>query len=346
MPASGLGSVFGGKRLAINGFGRIGRAAFKVALTKKNLKVVAINDLTTPAMLAYLLKYDTVYGRYDKKVEAAKDGLKVDGVFYPVLQEKDPARLPWQKMKVNVVLECTGHFTSSEAAQSHLKAGAKRVIISAPAKDETTQTLVYGTNYSEQCLKWKKCDQVVSMASCTTNCIAPAIQVLQSAFGVEKAIMTTVHAYTSTQNLVDGPSQEISRTRASANNLIPTSTGAATATTKVIPELQNKFDGIAIRVPVICGSLADITAVLKKSVTVKEVNEAFRKAAKSPLFKGILDISDDHRVSSDYIGDLHSAIVDLEFTRVVGGNLVKVLAWYDNELAYSARLVEMAIGLK
>ena len=334
------------KRIAINGFGRIGRAAFKMALTKKNLKVVAINDLTTPKMLAYLLKYDTVYGRYDKKVEANKNAIKVGGVLYPVLQEKDPAKLPWQKLKIDVVLECTGHFISSAAAKSHLSAGAKRVIISAPAKDDITQTLVYGTDYSDECIKKGKCDKIISMASCTTNCIAPVIQVLLSAFGVEKAIMTTVHAYTSTQNLVDGPSQEISRTRASANNLIPTSTGAAIATTKVIPKLQNKFDGVSIRVPVICGSLSDITAVLKKSVTAEEVNGAFKKAAKNPLFKGILDVSDDHRVSSDYIGDLHSAIVDLEFTRVVGGNLVKVFAWYDNELAYSARLVEMALGLK
>lgn len=334
------------KRIAINGFGRIGRAAFKIALTKKNVQVVAINDLTPPEMLAYLLKYDTVYGRYNKKVQATKDTLKINGRTYPILQEKDPAKLPWKKMKVDVVLECTGVFTSSESAQGHLQAGAKRVIISAPAKDDGTQTLVYGTAYSDDCLKKGQCDKIISMASCTTNCIAPAIQVLQSSFGVEKAIMTTVHAYTSTQNLVDGPSKEISRTRASANNLIPTSTGAATATTKVIPELQNKFDGLAIRVPVICGSLSDITAVLKKAVTVAEVNDAFKKAAQSRLFKGILDVNSDHRVSSDYIGDSHSSIVDLEFTRVVGGNLVKVLSWYDNEWAYSARLVEMSLGLK
>ncbi|MEK7072228.1 MAG: glyceraldehyde-3-phosphate dehydrogenase, partial [Patescibacteria group bacterium] len=238
------------------------------------------------------------------------------------------------------------HFTSSQSSQAHLNAGAKRVIISAPAKDEATQTMVYGTDYSDECIKKGKCKPIISMASCTTNCIAPAIQVLESSFGVEKAIMTTVHAYTSTQNLVDGPSQEISRTRASANNLIPTSTGAAIATTKVIPKLQNKFDGISIRVPVICGSLSDITAVLKKSVTVEEVNKAFKDATKTPMFKGILAVSNDHRVSSDYIGDSHSSIIDLEFTRVVGGNLVKVLAWYDNELAYSTRLVEMSANLK
>lgn len=334
------------KRISINGFGRIGRAAFKLALTKKNIKVVAINDLTTPDMLAYLLKYDTVYGKYDKKVQATKDSIKIDGVSYPVLSEKEPAKLPWKDLKVDVVLECTGHFTSSETAKAHLVAGAKRVIISAPAKDEATQTLVYGTDYSNECIKKGKCEPVISMASCTTNCIAPAIQVLESAFGVDKAIMTTVHAYTATQNLVDGPSKEIDRTRASANNLIPTSTGAAIATTKVIPKLQNKFDGISIRVPIICGSLSDITAVLKKSVTVEEVNEAFRKATKNPLFKGVLDVSDDHRVSSDFVGDLHSSIIDLDFTRVVGGNLVKILSWYDNELAYSARLVEMAANLK
>lgn len=334
------------KRIAINGFGRIGRAAFKIALTNKNVKVVAINDLTEPAMLAYLLQYDTAYGVYNKKVQATKDGLKIDGVVYPVFFDKDPNNLPWKKLKVDVVLECTGHFTTSEAAKAHLNAGAKRVIISAPAKDDATQTLVYGTDYSQECIKKGKCEPIVSMASCTTNCIAPAIQVLSSAFGVDKAIMTTIHAYTSTQNLVDGPSKEINRTRASANNLIPTSTGAAIATTKVIPNLKSKFDGISVRVPVICGSLADITVVLKKNVTVEEVNEAFKKAAKSPLFKGVLDVSDDHRVSSDYIGNPYSSIIDLEFTRVVGGNLVKVLSWYDNEFGYSTRLVEMASNLK
>jgi len=334
------------KRIAINGFGRIGRAAFKQALTKKNIQVVAINDLTTPDMLAYLLQYDTAYGRYLKKVRATKNSLKIDGVIYPVYFEKDPSKLPWRDLKVDVVLECTGHFTTTDASKAHIKAGAKRVIISAPAKDEATQTLVYGTNYSDQCIKKGKCQPVISMASCTTNCIAPAIQVMQSAFGVDKAIMTTIHAYTSTQNLVDGPSKEINRTRASAQNLIPTSTGAAIATTKVIPQLKNKFDGISVRVPVICGSLSDITMVLKRTVTVEEVNDAFKQAAKSPLFKGVLAVSDDHRVSSDYIGDTHSSIVDLEFTRVVGGNLVKILSWYDNELAYATRLVEMSLNLK
>lgn len=329
-------------RIAINGFGRVGRAAFRAALDNKNLEVIAVNDLIDNKSLAHLLQYDTVYGEYSKKVQGTKEGIKVDNKLYRVFEEKEPAKLPWGKLKVDVVLECTGRFTNKKAASDHIKAGAKRVIISAPAKDNS-QTLVLGTKLTSDCVKEGKCDPVISMASCTTNCISPVIQVLESKFGIEKAMMTTVHGYTADQNLVDGPHRDLRRARAAAQNIIPTTTGAAIATTKVVPSLKNLFDGIALRVPVITGSASDITAVLKrKKVTVKQINDEFKKATKNPLFKNILAVSNKPLVSSDFIGNPHSAIVDLDFTRVVGGNLVKVLAWYDNEWAYSLRLVEMA----
>ncbi|HLD28529.1 MAG TPA: type I glyceraldehyde-3-phosphate dehydrogenase [Patescibacteria group bacterium] len=334
------------KKIAINGFGRIGRAAFKIALTKRDIDVVVINDLTDTKTLAHLLQYDTVYGEFDQKVLATKDGIKVGGVLFPVYQEKDPTKLPWKKLDVDVVLECTGFFTDKKGASGHLTAGAKRVVISAPAKDGTVQTIVFGTKYTDTCIKNNKCDEVVSMASCTTNCISPIIQALESKFGVEKAMMTTVHSYTSSQKIVDSPDKDLRRARAGAQNIIPTSTGAAMTTTKTIPSLKDLFDGIALRVPTICGSIADITAVLKrKNVTVKQINDEFKNLAKNPLYKKVLTVTTKPLVSSDYIGNPYSAIVDLEFTRVVGGNLVKVLAWYDNEWGYSNRLVEMAQSL-
>lgn len=330
-------------KIAINGFGRIGRTAFKAALNNKNLAVVGINDLMDNKTLAHLLKYDTVYREYPKTVSGGKEGIKVDGKLYPIFQEKEPAKLPWGKLKADVVLECTGRFTNKKEASGHLQAGAKRVVLSAPAKDDTTQTLVFGTKHSVDCLKRKKCDLVVSMASCTTNCISPVMQVLASAFGIEKALMTTVHSYTADQNLVDGPHRDLRRARAAGQNIIPTTTGAALATTQVIPGLKNLFDGISIRVPTICASLSDVTAVLKrKQVTVEQINDAFKAAAKDPLFKGILGVSNKPLVSSDYIGSPYSAVIDMDYTRVIGGNLIKVLAWYDNEWAYSLRLVKMA----
>lgn len=332
-------------RIAINGFGRIGRAAFKIALSNKKLQVVAINDLMDTKTLASLLKHDTVYGTYEKSVVADGNALNVSGKRYPVFAEKDPTRLPWKKLNVDVVIESTGHFTDKKSAGTHITAGAKSVVISAPAKDEDTQTLVLGTQYSIDIIKKGKHDSVVSNASCTTNCISPVIQVLESAFGVEKALMTTVHSYTADQNLVDGPHKDLRRARAAAHNIIPTSTGAAIATSKVVPSLNKLFDGISIRVPTICGSVSDITAVLKKNVTVEQVNKAFKDAAKHPLYKNILTVSNEPLVSSDIIKNEYSAIVDLEFTRVVGGNFVKVLAWYDNEWGYSVRLVEMAAAV-
>ncbi|MDX9892924.1 MAG: type I glyceraldehyde-3-phosphate dehydrogenase [Patescibacteria group bacterium] len=330
-------------KIAINGFGRIGRAAFKAALNNKNLEVVAINDLMDNKTLAHLLQYDTVYGQYSKPVTATKDGLKVAGKLYPVFAEKDPTKLPWKELNVAVVLECTGVFRDQQSAGSHLTAGAKRVIISAPDKDGSTQNIVLGTKVSANCLKSKKCNQVISMASCTTNCISPVMQVLAARFGIAKAMMTTIHSYTADQNLVDGPHKDWRRARAAAQNIVPTTTGAAVATTKVVGSLDNLFDGIAVRVPTVCASVSDITALVKRQkVTAEEINDEFKKAVKDPLYKNVLAVSAKPLVSSDFIGNPHSAIVDLEFTKVVGGNLVKVLAWYDNEWGYSLRLTELA----
>jgi glyceraldehyde 3-phosphate dehydrogenase len=330
-------------KIAINGFGRIGRAALKIAIEKKGVQIVAINDLTDTRTLAYMLRFDSVYGRYHKKVSYDANNLIINGKKIPVLAEKDPSKLPWKKLGVDVVLECTGVFEKKAELEMHLKAGAKKVVLSAPAKDEV-MTLVFGTEYTKENIGKQK---VVSNASCTTNCIAPVMQVLHSAFGVEKAIMSTVHAYTATQKIVDGPdAKDVRRGRAGAMNMVPSTTGAAKATALVIPDLVGKFDGIAIRVPVICGSLSDITAVLKKDVTVEDINKAFVKASNNYLFKDILGVTgaDDELCSSDIIGTTQSAIFDLKFTRVVGGNLVKVLAWYDNEWGYTCRLVEMMLA--
>jgi len=332
------------RTIAINGFGRIGRAAFKIALANKKIKIAAINDLTNTKTLAYLLKYDTVYGRFAGKVGYDAQNLIVNGRKYPVLSQADPAKLPWKKMGVDVVLECTGVFEKNDELKKHLQAGAKKVILSAPAKDDATQTLVLGTDLTKQIIG--KNEKIISNASCTTNCIAPIMQVLVSKFGVDKAIMTTIHAYTASQKLVDGPdAKDLRRGRAGAANMAPSTTGAAKATAKVVPSLQDKFDGIAVRVPVICGSLSDITAVLSKEVTVEKLNQAFVAASKTPLLKDILGVTGDldELASSDVIGSDYSCIVDLKFTRVVGGNLVKILAWYDNEWGYSRRLVELAL---
>lgn len=329
-------------RVAINGFGRIGRAAFKAALTRPKLKVVAINDLMSPETLAQLLKYDTVYGRYGKTVTADAKNLIVDGVKYSVLAEKDPGLLPWKKMGVDVVLECTGRFTKKQEAAVHLKAGAKKVILSAPAKGGGVPTYILGVN-----ALGKINEDVVSNASCTTNCISPIAQVMTSVFGVDKAMMTTIHSYTAEQNLVDGPPphlhHDMRRARAAAQNIVPTTTGAAIATTETVPELKGLFDGLAIRVPTVCVSLSDFTFLLKrKKVTKAQVNAAFRKAARSKRYRGIMEVTTEPLVSSDFIGNPASVVVDLSLTQVVGGNLVKVIGWYDNEWGYSNRLVEMA----
>ena len=326
-------------RIAINGFGRIGRNTLRAGWGKKGFEVVAINDLTDAKTLAHLLKHDSTYRIWNMRVSSDKSHIIVNGKKIPVLAEKEPTKLPWKKLKVDVVLECTGRFTDEKGAGQHLKAGAERVIISAPAKGGNVPTHVIGVN-EQNAGKGKR---VINNASCTTNCIAPVAAILHERFGVRKAMMTTIHSYTADQVLVDGPHRDLRRARAAAQNIIPTTTGAATATTEAIPELRGLFDGISIRVPTPCVSLSDFTFVLKRRTTVKEVNNTLSHAAKSPRFKGILEVTNDELVSSDFIGNPASAIIDLPFTQVVDGDLVKVLAWYDNEWGYSNRLAEMAV---
>jgi len=326
------------KRVAINGFGRIGRAALKVILAKhKDLEVVAINDLADLDNLVYLMKYDTAHGRYDKKVDFDKSNLLVGGKKIPFMQIKEPEKLPWKKLKVDVVIECTGVFTKKEEASRHLKGGAKHVLISAPSKSDGIATVVKGVNHH-----LAKGEKVVANASCTTNCTGPVMAVLESAFGVEKAMLTTIHSTTASQRAVDLPySKDWRRGRSILGNMIPTTTGAAIATAITLPSLENKFDGISVRVPTIDGSLVDIVALLKKDTTEEELRETFKKYAKKALFKGVLVASEEALVSSDIIGMEASAIVDLSFIKVVDGNMVKILAWYDNEWGYTNRLVEM-----
>ncbi len=327
-------------RIAINGFGRIGRNAFKIGFGRKGTKFVAINDLTEPKILAHLLKYDSVMRTWPHEVSFDEHNLIVDGQTIPIVAETDPTKLPWKQLKVDVVIESTGRFADREKASAHLVAGAKKVVISAPAKD--VPTFLMGMNHKSA----KTSDAIVNNASCTTNSIAPVAQIMHELFGVRKAMMTTVHSVTAEQNIVDGlpPKMhpDMRRARAALINIVPTSTGAAKAVTEVVPELRGKFDGLAIRVPSIDVSLSDFTFVLKRKVTVEEVNDAFRKAAASPRYKGVLGVSDVPLVSSDFVGSTFSSVVDLEMTRVVDGDLVKVLAWYDNEWGYSVRLVEMA----
>jgi len=324
-------------KVAINGFGRIGRPSLKIIQERNDMEVVAINDLSSIPDLAYLLKYDTAYGIYNKEINYDEKNLIIDGEKIPVLSEKEPNNLPWKEMGIDVVLECTGFFVKRDGAEGHLKAGAKKVIISAPAKDDTIKTFIMGVNLDELSSE----DDIISNASCTTNCLAPMVKVLNDKFGVNKSLMSTIHSYTSTQSVVDGGSQKDKRRRrAAAQNIIPTSTGAAIATTLVIPSMKENFDGMAFRVPTIVGSISDLTAVLKKDVTKEEINNAFEKASKEEL-KGIMQVTDIPLVSHDIVGDSHSVIVQKELTKVVGGNLVKVVGWYDNEWGYTNRLVDM-----
>ncbi len=326
-------------RIAINGFGRIGRNTFKASFGRlKDLEFVAVNDLTDTKTLAHLLKHDTSYGLYDHEVSFDAQNVIVDGKKIRVYAEKDPTKLPWAAEKIDVVLECTGRFTSEEGASQHLTAGAKRVIISAPAKGGNVPTHVLGVN-PENAGKSK----VINNASCTTNCIAPVAAIMHETFGVKKALMTTTHGYTADQNIQDGPHKDLRRARAAAANIVPTSTGAAIAVTEAIPELKGLFDGLALRVPVPVVSLADFTFLLKKRTTAQEINDVFRKAAKSARWKGILAVSEEPLVSSDFIKNPFSSIVDLELTKVIDGDFVKVVAWYDNEWGYSCRLGEMAL---
>jgi len=331
-------------KIAINGFGRIGRQVFKnIEESRPGLEIAAINDLTDVKTLSHLLKYDSNYGRYSPRSEAggkeisASDGfIAVGNKEYPVLSENDPEKLPWKKLKVDIVLECTGLFANKQDAEKHIKAGAKKVIISAPGKD--VPGFVLGVNADE--FDPKKVD-VMDMGSCTTNCLAPIAKVLNDEFGIEKGFMTTVHSYTNDQKILDLPHKDLRRARAAALNIIPTSTGAARAIGKIIPELQGKLDGIALRVPTPTVSVLDLIVEVKKTTTKDKVNEVFKKAAESKDFEGILRVEEEPLVSMDFKGDSYSAIVDAEQT-MANGNLVKVLAWYDNEWGYSCRLAEFA----
>ena len=331
-------------KVAINGFGRIGRPTFKKLIENPEIEVAAINDLTDVKTLAHLLKYDSVYGIYDKEVSSTEKGIKVNGKEYQVLAEKDPAKLPWKKLGIDVVLECTGFFTNYEGAKKHLEAGAKKVIISAPPKSPEVPTYVFGGN--EEKYNPEK-DDIISMGSCTTNCVVPVAKVINDNFEIEKVLMTTIHSYTSTQKIVDGPHKDLRRGRAAAVNIVPTTTGAAISVIQVLPELEGKLNGIAIRVPSVDISLIDFVAQIKKETTAEEINKVFKEISQKEL-KGILAVEDKPLVSTDFIGNPYSAIVDSQFTMVEGKNLVKILAWYDNEWGYACRLAEMAqfIGKK
>ena len=326
-------------KVAINGFGRIGRNALKILLERRDAQVVAINDITDANTLAHLLKHDSSYGAYDKKVSAKENALVINSREIPVFAEKDPAKLPWEDLGVDVVIESTGFFTKPEDARAHIKAGAKKVVISAPAKGEGAKTVVLGVN--EEVVEAG--DEIISNASCTTNCIAPVMKVLEDELGIEKAMMTTVHSYTGSQKLLDVPAKDLREARSAAENIVPTTTGASKAAALAIPSLAGKFNGLSVRVPTPVVSLSDITAIVKRNTTKEELNEIFKKAASEPYYEGIIGVTEEELVSSDFIGDPHSCIVDLPLTDVVGGNMIKIVAWYDNEWGYSNRLVELAV---
>ena len=326
-------------KVAINGFGRIGRNALKILLDRRDAQVVAINDITDAATLAHLLKHDSSDGEYSEKVSAGENSIIVNTREIPVFAEKDPAKLPWAKLGVDVVIESTGFFTKPADARAHIKAGAKKVVISAPAKGDGAKTVVLGVN--EEIVE--PSDEIISNASCTTNCIAPVMKVLEDEFGIDKAMMTTVHSYTGSQRLLDAPAKDLREARSAAENIVPTTTGASKAAALTIPSLAGKFNGLSVRVPTPVVSLSDITAILKSDTTKEDLVKVFKKAAKEPYYEGILGVTDEELVSSDFIGDPHSCVVDLPLIDVVGGNMVKIVAWYDNEWGYSNRLVELAI---
>ncbi|HEV7948744.1 MAG TPA: type I glyceraldehyde-3-phosphate dehydrogenase [Glaciihabitans sp.] len=326
-------------KIGINGFGRIGRNYFRAALAKgSDIEIVAVNDLTDPAALAHLLKYDTVSGRLAATIEVDGDTIIIDGKPIKVLAERDPANLPWGELGVDIVIESTGRFTKEADARKHIEAGAKKVLVSAPATGDTVATLVLGVNEDTYDAT---IHDVISNASCTTNCLAPIAKVFMENFGIERGFMTTVHAYTADQNLQDGPHSDLRRARAAAENIIPTSTGAAKALGLVIPELSGKLDGYALRVPVPTGSITDLTLTPSRPVTIEEINAAFKAAAEGPL-KGILSYTEEPIVSSDIVGDPHSSIFDAGLTKVIGDQ-VKIASWYDNEWGYSNRLVDLTV---
>lgn len=324
-------------KIAINGFGRIGRCALKSAI-KNNLDVefVAINDLTDTKTLAHLFKYDSAYGVFNGTVEAREDSIIINGKEIKVFAKKDPEELPWGQLGVDVVLECTGIFRNEVGAGKHIKAGAKKVIISAPAKEDTIPSYIMGINEKEY-----KGESIIDMGSCTTNCLAPVVKILEDEFGIEKGFMTTIHSYTNDQNILDLPHKDLRRARSAAENIIPTTTGAAKAIGKVIPSVKGKMDGIAVRVPTPVVSLVDLTCELKKEVTAEEINDIMLKYSDKGEMKGIFYVEKDPLVSSDFIGNSFSSIFDMEYTKA-DGKMVKVLAWYDNEWAYALRMVELA----
>jgi len=322
------------KRIAINGFGRIGRLAFRIMQNRSDVSIIAINDLTDVNTLAHLLKYDSVHGKFDGDVKVVDGNLVVNGDTVKVTAERNPSDLPWGELDVDVVVESTGVFTHADTAAGHIKAGAKKVVISAPAKGDL-KTVVLGVN--DDVLQ--DGDTIVSNASCTTNCLAPMAKILNDSFGIEKGFITTIHAYTSDQRLQDAPHKDLRRSRAAAVNMIPTSTGAAVAVGLVLPELAGKLDGLAVRVPTPTGSVTDLTVQLSRDVTVEEVNAVMKAAAEGPM-KGILSYCEDPIVSSDIVGDSHSCIYDVDLTRV-SGNLVKVFGWYDNEAGYATRVADL-----
>lgn len=331
--------------VAINGFGRIGRAFMRVALSRPEINIVAVNDLGDIANLAYLLKYDTAYGAFPYDVEAKDGSLFIDGKEIKYFSSAKPEELPWKDLNIDVVVESTGFFTSFDKAKAHLDGGAKRVVISAPAKGEPlpgieTATVLMGINED----KLATC-HMTSNASCTTNSASPVIAILDETLGIEKAILNTVHAYTASQSIVDGLKKDFREGRAAAQNIIPTSTGAAIAVTKALPQLSGKFDGISMRVPVVAGSIVDITFISKRPTTVEEVNSILEKAGEDPRWEGIFTATDEQIVSSDIIGSKYASVADLSMTRVVDGNLVKVLAWYDNEMGYTHTLVKHVVKL-
>jgi glyceraldehyde 3-phosphate dehydrogenase len=331
------------KRVAINGFGRIGRNAFKIAFDRTDIEVVAINDLTDNKTLAHLLKHDSSYGEYSHDVSSDEHSITVDGKKIQTFAETDPAKLPWGDLNVDVVIESTGFFVDPAKARAHIDpAGAKKVIISAPAKGDGADTIVLGVN--EDKIKQGTTD-VVSNASCTTNCITPVMAVLESNFGIDKAMMTTVHSYTASQKLQDAPAKDLREARAAAENIVPTTTGASIAAAKALPALEGRFGGLSVRVPTPVVSMSDFVVVLKRDVTVDEVNDVFKKAADEPFYQGILAVTEEELVSSDFKGNSHSCIVDLPLTAVVGGNMLKIVAWYDNEWGYSNRLVELTADI-
>lgn len=324
-------------KVAINGLGRIGRATLKVVLDTPGLELVAVNDIAPKETIVYLLKYDTVYGRYDKSVELDGDDLVVDGQRIRFLSERDPANLPWAEMDVTLVFESTGLFTKKDDAGKHVEAGAEWVLISAPTKSADVPTVVHGVNTADGEAR------IISCASCTTNDIAPVVEVLDRRIGVKKAMLTTIHAYTSTQAIVDGPNKKLRRGRAAAENIVPTTTGAVIATTKALPDLEGKFDGVAVRVPIPVGSISDLVFLMERETSEEEINQILTEEAGTERYKGILGVTDEELVSSDIVADPRASIVDLGMTKVVDGDLVKVMTWYDNEWGYTHQMVRQAL---